>query len=300
MTERARWSHSKLAKLWRCGEAYRRDEEEREYAPPTSAMVRGTAVHHVAAVSHGQQVEGKAKHPDWPKSMVLRESLPGENEAADIAATKFDQERRASGIVPATDDEVAGEPPAKIIGADKDSAVRMARYFVTRVAPFVDPIAVEQKIVIEPADAPIRVSGIFDLVTNERPLTPGGPPRRGVRDYKTGRRAPDAREADDSGQLTMYALLDSLGTGKIADVFALDWVVEDSRRFSGAPYLVSLETTRTQEDLDVMIARLNNAIEGVKAGIFIANGIGTWYCSPKFCRYWTSCKFVSHARPRPR
>ena len=93
----------------------------------------------------------------------------------------------------------------------------------------------------------------------------------------------------------MYALLDSLVTGRIADVFALDFIVDDGR-FLKPPYFVSQESTRTQEDIDVMIERLNNAIEGAAAGVFLANGVGTWQCSPRWCRWWTTCKFVSKAR----
>ena len=293
---RQRWSHSSLSKLMRCGEAWKRDEIEREYAPPTSSMARGSAVHAVAAEAHTRQIAGKIEHPDWPKSMVLRESLPGEDEAADLAATRFEYERRTSGIV-ADNDET--DEPNIAIGRAKDSAVRMSRHVVTRIAPYVDPIAVEHKLVIEPKDADVRISGVLDLITVERPLVEGGPPRRGVRDYKTSKRAPDADEADTSGQLSMYALLDSLANnGEIADVFALDYVVEDPRRFSGSPYLVSLESSRQQEDIDVTVARLNNAIDGVKAGVFLANGVNTWYCSPRWCRWHPTCPFISKARSR--
>ena len=291
---RARWSHSRLVKLLRCGEAYRREEEEQEFSPPSSSMVRGTVVHAVAAEGHERQIKGKASRPGDPKPMVLRESLPDEEEAADLAASRFDWERKQSGIVGVRDPEV-DEPEKVVIGRDKDSAVRMSRHLVTKVAPYVDPISVEEKLVVEPADANIRISGILDLVTNEPPLVPGGPPRRGVRDYKSKRKAPDAGEAAGSGQLSMYALLDSLVTGRIADVFALDFIVDDGR-FLKPPYFVSQESTRTQEDIDVMIERLNNAIEGAAAGVFLANGVGTWQCSPRWCQWWTTCKFVSKAR----
>jgi hypothetical protein len=294
MSERARWSHSKLVKLARCGEQFRRDEVDREYAPPTSSMVRGTVVHAVAADSHTRQLAGKAAHPDRPKSMVLRESLPGEDEAADLAATRFEYERKTNGIAIAEDDNDA--PAPKVIGREKDSAVRMSRYFVTRVAPFVDPIAVEQKLVVEPKDSDIRVSGILDLVTVEPPLVPGGPQRRGVRDYKTSQRSPNSNEADTSEQLSMYALLDSLATGSIADVFALDYVVEDPRQFSGPPYRVSLESTRTDEDVRVIVEKLNVSIDAVKAGVFLPAPPNSWWCSSRFCRHWASCKFVSKAR----
>lgn len=293
--ERERWSHSKLVRLWSCGEAYRREDVEREERPPSSSMVRGTAFHHAAAVAHGRQLAAKLARPGDPKSLVLREALPSEEEAGDLAATAFNREAAASGIVsPADETDV---PPSRVIGRDKDAAVKMARYHVSTLAPYVDPIAVESKVIVEPADLPIRVSGIFDLVTDETGNPHGG--RRAVRDWKTAYRRPNKNAAHDSGQLSLYQLLDVLQAAKEsrapADVFALDYVVQDPKRFT-APYVVSLETTRTQEDLAVTVARLNNAIAAVKTGTFLANGVGSWQCSPKWCRFWSTCRFVSKAQ----
>jgi hypothetical protein len=280
----------------RCGEAYRREVEEREFAPPTSALIRGRVVHAIAAYGHEKQIAAKAASPDVPKSMVLRESLPTDEEVADLAASRFELEQKEGGCVsPASADDDPSEPEKKRIGRDKDSAIRLSRFQIERVAPYVDPIDVEKKLVVEPPNADIRISGILDLITNE-PAKDGGAPRRGIRDYKTKGKAPSEREASESGQLTMYALLDFVKTGTIADVFALDHLVEDSRRFSREPYFVSQETTRTHEDIEVMVERLNNAVEGVQAGVFLANGPGNWYCSPKWCRFWSTCKYVSKAR----
>lgn len=269
----------------KCGEAFRRSELEREYQPPSPAMIRGTVLHGVAAISHDRQMKGKVARSADPRTMVLRESLPSEEEAADMAATRFDLERSSSGVAIQAD---ATDSPAKVMGHAKDSSVKMARHYVGRVAPYIDPIAVEHKIVVEPSDMDIRISGIIDLVTNE------GGGKRSVRDIKTGVKSPAANLAHESGQLSMYALLDRLENGSIAHSFALDYIVQDDKAFT-APYRVSLETTRTQEDLDVMVARLNNAIEGVKAGVFLANGVGQWWCSPRWCKFHSTCRFVSKA-----
>ena len=152
---RERWSFSKMQKYRRCGEQYRREVLEKEYPPPTSAMARGTAVHFVAAEGHLRQLKARAERPSDPKSIVLRESLPTEDEAADMAATRFELERTQSGISAATDEQ--DTTPEKVIGRDKDTAVRMGRYYVSRVAPFRDPLYVEQRVEIEPADSNIRL-----------------------------------------------------------------------------------------------------------------------------------------------
>lgn len=269
----------------RCGEMFRREEIEREESPPSSAMVRGSVVHEVAALSHRRQLDARTASPDTPRSVVLREALPSEDEAGDEAATRFERIRRAAGISASFDPEAPPSTPTEAIGRDKDSSVVMSRHYVSRAAPFVDPINVERKYVVEPRDLDIRLSGVFDLETRE----PGG--KRAIRDIKTKTRAPNEGEAKTSDQITMYALLDLLRSGEIADIFALDFVVRPAGAFA-KPYLVSLQTTRTRDDVAVMVARLNNAIAATKAGVFLANGVGGWICSPSWCRFWASCPYV--------
>lgn len=282
---RQRWSHSRLAKLTRCGEMFRREEIEKEEAPPSSAMVRGSVVHEIAALGHSRQLAARQASPTMPKSIVLREALPSGEEVADEAVTRFERIRRASGIEGVVGSGDVGSSPAQIISRDRDTSVAMSRHYVSLAAPFVDPIAVERKYVVEPRDLDIRLSGVVDLET----LEPGG--RRAIRDIKTATRVPDDDAADVSDQLSMYALLDLLAGGKIADVFALDFVIKPTTPFARLR-LLTQETTRTAADVERMIARLNNAIAATKAGVYLANGVNTWACSPTWCRFWTTCPYV--------
>lgn len=276
-----RWSWSRLTSLMRCGERFRREREER--LPPTSAMLRGSAFHHVAAVAHSRQIEARKMAPTALKQIVLRESLPTPEEAGDLAATRFDQSVRADGVAV----QEADEPPKKVVGRDKDAAVRMSRFYVspTGPAPYLDPVNVEQKIEVAPRNADIVIVGVTDLETVD------SEGKNTVRDLKTSERKPGPNIAHESGQLTMYALLKKYQTGKIPHRMALDYVVTPTKQFS-EPFGVSFETVRTQADLDVMVARLNNAIEAARAGVFLANGVGQWWCSPKWCPFHSTCRFV--------
>lgn len=293
MTTREKWSHSKLVKLGRCGEMFRRAYIENEWGPTSTSLVRGRVVHHIAQVGHERQLKARKAEPKKPRSLVLREALPSIEEVSDEAVTSFDAELRSNSIITVPEkDEDPKTSKAKIIERDRMAALHMSRFYIDRAAPFVDPIGVEKKLVIEPADSPIRVSGIIDLEA----ILPDG--RRTIRDLKTTMRCPNDREADDSDQLSMYALLDYLsqpeGTRKLADVFALDHIVKDPRAFT-APYLVAQETTRKPNDLMVTLARLNNAIAAVKAGVFLANGPGNWWCSARFCTFYSDCRYVRGA-----
>lgn len=281
---RERWSNSKLTTLNRCGERFRRREIEKEYAPTTSSMARGTSVHAVAAESHMRQIAARAADPGRPKSVVLSEALPSLAEAGDLAAAKFEEQRDRMGVVAPSDDAKV-DAAEKVIGRDKDTAVRMSQYYVTRVAPFLDPIYVEREITVEPADSDIAIRGTLDLGTIDA---------QGVetlRDIKTSEGRPQKHLADDSQQLTLYALLRKLETGKIPDRVALDYVVAERKAFTPV-YLVTLESKRTQADLDVVVSRINNAISAVRSGVFLANGPGNWWCSPKWCPYHPTCPYV--------
>lgn len=279
---RERWSHSKVVRLHRCGEAFRREIEEKDPSPPTSSMVRGTTVHYVAAEGHMRQLAARTAQPGHPKSIVLRESLPSSEEAADLAATRFETEKRAYGIA-APADEFG--PASKIIGRDKDTAVRMSRFYVEKVAPFIDPTFVERKIVVEPEDADIAISGILDLGTKDLQGD------ETIWDTKTGARKPSSNEADTSDQLTMYALLRKLETGKLPARVGLNYIVAEPKANTGV-YSVELLSKRTEADIRVAVNRLNNAIEAVRKGVYLANGPGNWWCSPKWCRFHPTCPYV--------
>src|SRR3990167_6437834 len=125
---------------------------------------------------------------------------------------------------------------------------------------------------------------VFDLGTRE----PDG--REVLRDIKTANREPAENAAEESEQLTVYALGRKIQTGSIPDV-ALDFVVSQPKR-GGAVWLTERTSTRTENDLQTIIHRMNNAIESARAGVFVANGPGNWYCSSKFCRFHPTCKFV--------
>lgn len=279
---RQRWSHSKITTLYRCGEKYRRESEEHERVPPTSSMVRGTALHFVAAEGHIRQKDARVREPHVLKSIVLRESLPSADEAGDLAATRFERERATSGIAAPADEP---GPAAKIIGKDKDDAVRMSRFYVEKVAPYLDPLYVERKIVVEPADADVSIVGVIDLGTV------GNDGEETVWDAKTGTKKPSQNAAHESDQLTMYSLLRTLETGKLPKNVGLNYIVAEPKAHSSV-YSVTLQSKRTEADHRVMVSRLNNAIDAVKKGVFLANGPGNWWCGPKWCRFHPTCAYV--------
>ena len=278
MNDFKRWSQSALYTLELCGERFRRRYIEGEDAPPTAIMVRGTAVHYVAAEAHKQQMFARG---EWDGDPPAMEAAPGTSEAReqarDLAAQAFNRQRNA-GITFSREDERAGV--ARVEGEQKDAAVALAALYVDRAAPRVYPIAVERRIIVKPKDTDVSVSGILDLV--ER-LPSGG---ECITDEKTTERTPPKDAADRSRQLTMYALIRKADVGKLPERTSLVHLVKKR----GQVDMVRQDSRRTEGDVGALVNRLNRAIESVKRGVFMPNTNG-WHCSPRWCPYFESCPF---------
>jgi hypothetical protein len=267
------WSNSSLSALQDCGERYRRKYQEGDHRPAFVRQLRGSVVHRV--VQSALTRKWKAR------------SLPSVTEARDLAATEFDLAWRA-GVTLTKDDQARG---AKIVaGETKDFAVNLAGYHVEAVAPAIEPIAVERRIVVKPAGSDLEIVGTIDLIDRQ----PGG---EVIRDTKTSDKAPKTDAAANSQQLSLFALIRWAETHAIPRRLALDYLVRTPKAHQLKH--IQLQTTRSMEDLSVMVRRLNLAVEAVKKGVFIPANPNAWYCSPTWCEYYTDCPFVRRGDTRP-
>jgi len=274
-------SNSKLTAYQDCGEFYRRTYEEKEFAPATLRMHRGSAVHAVAREAHKRQKAAKESRPREPEGLVIREALPTVEEAKDLASDAF---------VKATDEGITYAPGEESIANSlitdaKNFAIDVSAKYVSNVAPKMNPVAVERKITVRPRDSDLVIKGVLDLVTVDDNL-------RIVRDIKSAEKSPNRNAADVSQQLTMYAMIDAAETGMMPDAVALDYLVRTPalHRFEH----VSLESMRSPADIQALVHRLNAAKEGIEKGIFIPAQPGmSWRCSAKWCPFWRTCRYVN-------
>src|SRR5574341_692712 len=263
------WSISRLMIAEDCGEAHRRRYVERERLPSTWRALRGSQVHDVAAKAHGAIME--------TGSPITVE------EARDLAATGFDARIRHEGVTLNSQDVLEGAK--KVLGRAKDYAVAMSAHYVGLVAPRVRPVAVELPVELA-VDSTVGLRGRIDLV--ER-FSEDDVEREVVPDLKTSTRTPPADTAHRSSQLTTYALMRRVSTGKLPDAVRLDYVV---RTPTGRMSHVSLPSKRSEADVAALIARFNVAVEATRKGVFVPNTTG-WRCSERWCEFWTTCRFVS-------
>lgn len=136
------------------------------------------------------------------------------------------------------------------------------------------------------------------------PLLEGSLPKGLViRDTKTSGKSPtkslmDGNKnpgiADDSDQLTTYALASLVLDGKLPDLMVLDYLVYTPARHDTK--YVPTKTVRTMDDLNVFLNRFSNAVHAYRKGIFVPAKADWWGCSETYCGYWGMCPYAK--RPK--
>jgi len=265
-----RWSTSALTTLQMCGERFRRQYIDHDPRPIGTAGKRGRAVDKAVTESMiAKQVTG-----DQPIVEANR----------DIAATEFEKVW-SEGVWLNPEERQSDEK--KLKAKAKDTAVDLAGLHAKTVGREIRPIAVQHRIEIRPAESDITILGYLDIVELQ---TDG---RQVIRDTKTKEKAPHPNEAEESQQLTMYALLRMAETGQLPAGLTLD-VLWKTPAKGKLKHLV-LPTRRTENDFGPLVSRINAGIEAVERGIFVPAAEDSWQCSAKWCAYWDSCPYVRRA-----
>lgn len=266
-------SPSQLNTFENCGEAYRRRYIEKEIIPPGVAALRGGSVHKGAEMNFAQKIESRV---DLKKDEIVER-----------AVAEFEGRIKLEGVFLSADEEARGK--AIVLGEEKDTTVKLTELFADEVAPVYQPTAVEQKITIELPESPRDLLGILDLTA-----TIVADPARGegIIDYKTGKKTKPQSDFDSSAQLTLYDLAYRAKRGKAPDFIQVEQLValkKENKRVTNV-------TTRSAADFRPAIARVNAMISGLEKGAFLPANAGAWNCSPKWCGYFATCRFVNAER----
>ncbi len=96
--------------------------------------------------------------------------------------------------------------------------------------------------------------------------------------------------ADDSDQLTAYALASLVLDKKLPDLMVLDYLVYTPARHDTK--YVPTRTTRNMDDLNVFLNRFSNAVHAYRKGIFTPAKADWWGCSEKYCGYFQMCPYA--------
>jgi len=241
-----------------CGEQFRRRYILGEIIPPGVAMLVGTATDRAVTADLKSKIETKQLLVDEDIAAIARDAL--------VAGW--------NGGVMLSEDEAA-EGVRKVKGRAVDTSVRLAYLHHREIAPDIHPVAVQRSFALDLEGYPFQVVGTMDVQDD-----------RGIRDTKTKSRSPGRDEAERSVQLTGYAMAVQALDGKLPERVTLDFLVDGK-----TPAAIVQESIRTPAHIAAFLRRLENAIKAIQAGIFVPAVARDPLCSPRFCGYWSSCKF---------
>lgn len=267
---------SHLVTLSRCGEKFKRKYILGHKEPNTTALIVGSTSHDTAA----ENLNNKIKSGELLKESVL----------LDVARDKFEKNWNETPVMLRKEEESAGLSKTK--GAAIDESIALAKIHHTELAPNISPVAVEQEWVLQ-SPSPYDIAGTIDV--KEQIIIPesDGSPEKTVniiRELKNLNRNPGERFAHGSDQASFYALAEKIITGKLPDEIWFDILVKTK-----TPYLVSYKTHRDPQDLIVVKARFDRAVDVIKAGNFMPASRSDWWCGTDFCGFAAdgSCPFFN-------
>ena len=232
-----------------------------EKIPPGVAAAIGSATHKSIEVNLAAKIQGGELLPvEW-----LQEVARDELEGIWKGGIKLDKDELAKGM-------------KALKGEAIDTAVALSGLHRTNLAPSLEPTHVERKFVIKLDGYPLDLAGTIDIQEGTKR----------IRDTKTAAKSPPQSDADTSLQLTMYGLAAKVIDGQAPEEFALDALVKTKE-----PKVVSLKATRTDSDYEMLLRRVERATTIIESGAFTPARPTDWWCSEKWCGYWSTCPFAS-------
>ena len=258
---------SAITQFSRCGEQYRRAQIEKEYIPPGIAAIKGTSVHRGAEKNFSQKITSKI---DLPKKEIIQTSVGAFEDIVKFEGVNLSEEEKSKGKV-------------KVMDEGRKGVEVFASLYVDKVAPRWNPIFVEEKRSVDIPGTDAVLSGSVDVIDA----------RNIVGDIKTSNKSKNQGEVDSSPQFTAYALLHKAVTGKLPEAIFVESLVSTK-----VPKAETLVTYRRLDDFESLLIIINQITKAVAHGVFPYSygQAGAWWCSPRFCGYWSTCLAVPKYR----
>lgn len=247
-------SFSQIDQYCKCGIKYFLYYEEGIVIPSSTSLVLGTTYHKALEVNHTQKIESGT---DLPLSDLQECSANGIEEA-------FKED-----ILLSEDEKHKGKIGARDLLIHRSDAALKA--YREELALNIQPLEVEKyfKIPLEDDLPPLVV--VIDLITQDMRVV----------DNKTSSKKPPENVADESIQLSAYALAFKNQYGMVPTGLELQHTVVTAKTLSATT--VTTKTTRTDEQLDHFKLRLQMVVDGIRKRVAIPPSQGDWQC--KSCGY---------------
>lgn len=251
-------SFSRLNMLWRCGEQYRRRYVKNEIIPPGINLIVGSATHDSIEKNLQNKIDKKELLTADVVADIARDGVTARIDNQEI---KLSEEEQSAGLTATK-------------GTAVDTAVGLSRLHHGQLAPIIEPVTIEDPFKLKISGTEHIINGRIDIV---EPAA--------IRDTKTTSMVRSGA-ADQSLQLTMYGLA-KLTSGQEIKSYKIDNLVKTK-----VPKVVTLETTRTKADFEMLLRRIANGVKQIDAGIFPPSNPENWWCSKKWCGFHDSCPYM--------
>lgn len=255
----------------RCGEQFRRRYIEGEIIPPGIALLRGRATHKAAEENHRQKIES---HTDLPIS-----------DLTDAARDTYVNKAKEQGVYVVKEDVSAKD---RLLNDGLNDAIRCTEQYHKDIAPKIQPLAVEQflgpfEVSIE---LPLPIAMMVDYLE----------PNDVIGDLKTAAKKWQKDRIKSEIQPIFYSLGYLLQFGKNPK-FRYDITIA-RRNKEGKPTSTDSDTQEieaTNRDYAALHAKMFAFCEMLRLGSFPPCNTNSWWCSPQYCGYWYTCKYVGNA-----
>lgn len=259
---------SHITRMALCGEQYRRIYVLGQRRPPGIVCHVGTANH------KAHDVDMLAKRD--------KEPVPSLSVTNDLVRDTVNHLCQEEGFMLSPDEKSKGEKATRGEGIDR--AIRLNEVRHKELVPLIEPVEVKKKWVAVLDGWPMDLSGEIDLEEDG-----------GFRDLKTSGRWPQASMADTSLQGDMYAMARHLCYGEpMPQKFSLDILCDVKNKSGYNTKLRQQDSVRYDWHIDVLLARVRNAMDCIEKGVFLAADPSGFICSPRFCGFYDDCPYARH------
>lgn len=253
-------SVSSMNLLRRCPQQWKRRYMDREYEPPSGAMIVGSA-------------SGAAEATNFQLKIASGEDLP----AADVLDAYADEWRERT----ERDDIQWGEADPEQLRQSGQNALET---YHAAVAPSVRPVTVERQFTLRFTGADWGFTGYMDVEDEDGSII----------DLKSKAKRMSQADADGDPQPSSYLLARreeaAGGFGTPATGFQFHTMIRTK-----TPQAIVVPTERTDRQLDAYLSRIHMAAAEIawRAEQDAWDGAPSmaWWCSAKFCGYHSTCAF---------
>jgi hypothetical protein len=261
-----RLSATQLDMFFRCGEQWRRRYIAGEIIPPGIAAHVGSGLHKASEVNFSQKIE-------------TGEDLPLVD-VTDAARDGYIHKLQNDGVYMTREDAQARE---RLFDEGLAQVIDLATVLHSEFAPSIEPVMVEREVSMVDEDTGVEWLGYIDLEETET-----------IHELKTTGKSWSQADVDSSTQGTLYPRLIESVTGIKPAQIEFDIF----RKLKTQPQLSVLFTERDDSDWLAFQQRVKTMIKMVDAGLAPPASPGSWICHPKWCGWFSVCKYVSDRRRR--